>query len=81
MNEEVSYCRLLEINPDYLVEIIHDLNIDGPISQDYIRPIAESIVEDVAQDIYETADRKDWNDDDVRLAVGRVLCKKLNIEI
>jgi hypothetical protein len=81
MDEEVSYCRLLEINPDYLVDIIYDLNIDGPISQDYIRPIAESIVEDVAQDIYETADREEWNSDDVRLAVGRVLCKKLNIEI
>lgn len=81
MATKVSYCRLLEINTDYLVDMIHDMNIDGPISEDYIRPIAEKIVEDVAQDIYETADREEWNSDDVRLAVGRVLCKKLKIEI
>ena len=79
-HNEVSYCRLLEINPDYLVEIICDMNIDGPISQDYIKAIAENIVEDVAQDIYETADRNKWNDDDVRLAVGRVLCKRLRVD-
>lgn len=76
-----SYCRLIDINPGYLVEIIRDMNIDGPISEDYIRPIAENIVEDVAQDIYETADREEWNNDDVRLAIGRVLCKKLKIEV
>lgn len=81
MATKVSYCRLLEINPDYLVEMIRDMNIDGPISEDYILPIAEKIVEDVAQDIYETADREEWNSDDVRLAVGRVLCKKLKIEV
>lgn len=81
MATKVSYCQLLEINPDYLVDIIYDLNINGPISQDYIRLIAENIVEDVAQDIYETADRENWDEDDIRLAVGRVLCKKLNIEI
>lgn len=81
MATKVSYCRLLKINADYLVDMIHDMNIDGPISDDYIRPIAEKIVEDVAQDIYETADREEWNSDDVRLAVGRVLCKKLKIEV
>lgn len=64
-----------------LVEIIRTLNIGGPISQDYIRPIAEKIAKDVAKDIYEAADPENWNEDDVRLAVGRVLCKKLRIEI
>lgn len=81
MKEEVSYCRLIGASADYLVDIICELDIDGPISQDHIRPIAESIIEDVAQDIYETADREEWDSDDVRIAVGRVLCKKLNIEI
>ena len=75
-----SYCRLLGISPDYLTEIICDMNTNGPISQDYIFPIADKIVEDVAQDIYETTDAVGWNNDDVRLAVGRVLCKKLRIE-
>lgn len=75
-----SYCRLLEINPDYLVDIMQDMNRNGLVSEDYIRPIAEKIVEDVAEDIYESADQDDWSEDDVRLAVGRVLCKKLRIE-
>ena len=76
-----SYCRLLEINPDYLVDIMRCMNIDGLVSEDYIIPIAEKIVEDVAQDIYESADQYDWSEDDVRLAVGRVLCRKLKVEI
>lgn len=76
-----SYCRLLGISPDYLVRTICGMNINGPISQDYIRPIAEKIVERVAQDIYETADQEDWSTDDVRLAVGRVLCARLGIEV
>jgi hypothetical protein len=74
-----SYCRLLEINPDYLVDIMQGINRNGLVSEDYIRPIAEKIVEDVAQDIYESADQDDWNCDDVRMAVGRVLCRRLRI--
>lgn len=81
MSKKANYCRLLEVSPDYIVDIIHDMNINGPISQDYIRFIAEKCVEDIAQDIYETANREAWNNDDVRLAFGRVLCKKLKIEI
>jgi len=38
-------------------------------------------VEEIAQDIYETADREYWSADDVRLAFGRVLCKHLGIAI
>jgi len=81
MNSEKSYCRLLEISPDYIVDIICDMNINGAISQDYIRPIADNFVEEIAQDIYETADREYWSADDVRLAFGRVLCKHLGIAI
>ena len=81
MVSKISYCRRLEISPEKLVGIIFDLNNDGPIPRDYIRPIAEKVVEEVAQDIYETADRENWNDDDVRLAFGRVICKHLKIEV
>lgn len=81
MGERISYCRLLEINPDYLVGLICDLGREGAIGGDYLKQIAEEIVEDVAEDIYETADNVDWSVDDVRLAVGRVLCRRLRIEV
>lgn len=76
-----SYCKLLGVEQKHIVDIICEIGINGAISNDYLRPIAEKIVEDVAQDIYESADAENWNDDDVRLAVGRVLCKKLRIEV
>lgn len=41
--------------------------------------VANEIVLDVAKDISETAD-KEYNDSDVLLAVGRVLCKRLGIK-
>ena len=41
--------------------------------------VANDIVLGVANDISETADR-DFNDSDVRLAIGRVLVKKLGIK-
>lgn len=49
------------------------------ISDDYWRAIAESIADDVVQNVQETADPDEWNEDDIRLAVGRVLCDRLGI--
>lgn len=50
------------------------------ISDDYSRYIFDAIEEEVAQDIKECA-AEEFNDDDVRLAVGRVLMKRLGIEV
>lgn len=65
-----------------LVDLICDIeNLHkGVISDDYIRSIAEAIIFDVIDDLIETADNDNWNVDDLRLAVGRSLCDKLNIE-
>ena len=49
------------------------------ISSGYTRSIAESILEDVKEDIDCSAD-KDFNEDDMRLAIGRVLMDRLGIE-
>ena len=51
------------------------------ISDEYWPRIRDAIADDVALDVCETADPVDWTDDDVRLAVGRVLCQRLGIEI
>ena len=68
---------------DYLVELIgaYEDSLLGGISRDYSKSIAEAIVDDVARDVHETADHEDWCIDDVRLAAGRVLCKRLNIVV
>ena len=50
------------------------------ISDDYIDHIFDLIQDEVAEDIYAAADKR-YNDDDVRLAVGRALTKRLGIEI
>ena len=49
------------------------------VSDDYWTAIAESIADDVVQNVQETADPEEWNEDDIRLAVGRVLCDRLGI--
>ena len=73
----------LDTSRDYLVELIgqYEDSILGRVSRDYRIHIAEAIANAVARDIHETADHEDWNMDDVGLAVGRVLCKRLRIEM
>ena len=53
----------------------------SPIPTKELRLIAEKLVDEVAEDIYVTADREYWCDDDLRLAFGRVLLRKLDAEI
>ena len=75
--------KVIGTSKGYLVELIgaYEDSLLGGISRDYSKSIAEAIADDVARDIHETADHEDWDIDDVRLAVGRVLCKRLNIEV
>lgn len=47
---------------------------------DYSGRVASEIMSDVIQDVDECADSEYWNIDDVRLAIGRVLCARLGIE-
>ena len=50
------------------------------VGNDYVHLIADSILDDVAADIEAAAD-EDYNSDDVRMAVGRVLCSRLKVEM
>ena len=43
------------------------------VGEDYLRGVVARIARDVKRDLDETADRE-FNDFDMRLAVGRVLC-------
>ena len=46
------------------------------VGEDYLRGVVARIARDVKRDLEETADRE-FNDSDLRLAVGRVLCARL----
>lgn len=49
------------------------------ITPDYAKEITDKILPDIVEDVSVSAS-VDWNNDDVNLAIGRVLCKKLGIE-
>ena len=46
------------------------------VGEDYLRGVVARIARDVKRDLDETADRE-FNDSDLRLAIGRVLCTRL----
>lgn len=53
------------------------LNFLAPVvGEDYLREVVAGIARDVKRDLDETADRE-FNDSDLRLAIGRVLCARL----
>lgn len=66
---------------DYIADFVAEVEngVEGAISRDYSRDIAFALSDDIARDIHECADHKDWTLDDVRLAFGRVLCAKLKV--
>ncbi|CAJ0592398.1 unnamed protein product [Cylicocyclus nassatus] len=54
-------------------------NLFGVMSDDYVERVADAMLDKVVEDVEACADRE-WNYDDVRLAVGRVLCDSFGVE-
>lgn len=55
-------------------------NLKSAISDDYVYDIRRAILDEVVANVAETSAFKEngtWNDNDIKLAVGRVLMKKL----
>lgn len=48
------------------------------ISEDYLRYILDVIVSDIIEDLEASAD-EEYNEDDIRMAFGRVLANRLGI--
>lgn len=73
--------EVLDLNRE---KFVHDIEtrLRQPISDDYAGKIADRIADEVAWDIYFTRDDGDshFNGDDVKLAIGRVLCNHLGVE-
>lgn len=68
------------VSKEAVQHVLDSIGQAGPISDDYWPGISKSILDDVVADVQECADNEEWNEDDVRLAVGRVLCTRLGID-
>ena len=80
-NHLKSVYKSLGTTREFLRSNIAVLEKDGGvISDDYIGRIADKIVDEVAEELHETADLDNWCSDDIKLAVGRILCNHLGIE-
>lgn len=58
-------------------------NLKSAISDDYVYDIRRAIQDEVVADVIETSaygENGTWNDDDIKLAVGRVIMSKLGLE-
>lgn len=54
------------------------------ISEDYLYDICHAIRDEVLQDVKESSawiENKTWDNDDIKLSVGRVLMKKLGLKL
>lgn len=49
------------------------------LAPDYAEQIADKMADDVAKDVCDTADVDKWNDCDLRLAIGRVILKAVQL--
>lgn len=67
---------------EYVIKII----FSNAVSDEYVRILLEfdNIMEDIIDDVLTSSDWEDkgeYNVDDIRLAIGRTLMAKLNIEV
>lgn len=54
--------------------------LDKAVSEEYLEKIADAIYEDVKEDIMTASDYPHYSEDDIRMAIGRVLVRRLEIE-
>ena len=65
---------------EYIQRFMTEFALKPQIASYYWEKIADVIIDDVVKDVNECADPQDWDEDDVRLAVGRVILERLDIE-
>lgn len=49
------------------------------ISNNHWEAITDAIIDDVVKHVNENADPDDWDEEDVRRAIGSVICERLGI--
>ena len=55
--------------------------LESAVVDDFRKDIVSAILEDVIDDIEVSSEYPEWNDFDIRCAIGRVLCDRLGIVI
>lgn len=55
--------------------------LEPAVSDDYRKYIVSALFGDVLEDVMVSSGYPEWNDFDVKFAIGRVLCDRLGIEI
>ena len=55
--------------------------LEPAVADDYRKEIVSALLGDVLEDVEVASEYPEWNDFDVRFAIGRVLCDRLGIEI
>lgn len=53
--------------------------LSDALTDNYVNYVLDEIIDDIVDDVKECADPIEWNEDDVRLAVGRAFMLKLNL--
>lgn len=79
------------MNPKFAEELLEmdvrcflERELKSAISDDYLYDICRAIRDEVLWDVTETSawsENRTWSDDDIKLAVGRVLMKKLGLNL
>lgn len=65
---------------EYIQQFMTEFALKPQIASYYWEKIADVIIDDVVKHINKNADPNEWDEDDVRLAVGRVILERLDIE-
>ena len=73
------YGKLGCTRDDFCTMLIEEIE-DG-ITREYSVKIADAIADNVAVDVLEAADHKEWNSCDISLGVGRVILKRFGVEV
>ena len=71
---------VLDTSRDDFHELVKN-ELENGIISDYSSLMADEIMNGVARDVLETADQAGCGVSDVRMAIGRVLLKRLGVEV
>lgn len=69
----------MSISRSYIEQFKAELENKPQIAKCYWEQIFDAILDDVVPAINADADPDEWDEDDVRNAVGKVICERMNI--
>ena len=64
---------------EYIQRFMTEFALKPQIASYYWEKIADVIIDDVVKHINKNADPNEWDEEDVRRAIGSVICERLGI--